>query len=483
MHLLEKWFRDNGYQVQSAINKGTMCLVGARISDDVTLRSTACISVKDNHYGLVSIVNREDVIFIPNATGTEILNKTIEAFEYYNAWEIAMLRSAFQGAALSDLLDLANLAIKRPMLIKNSRSEVCAITDSYGPQAHPLWGKYLKNVDAFPARVHDYGRAFNELADISAQQEPQIAYSPMYKGHFMYANLRHNNHRVGYISAYEHGKPFEKSDLQLMRVFQQIMNFCISANMDMLFSHSVIEDYMAATLSGEDYTKHPSSEIYSLNGWDEGDLLTMFVLSPTTILTQSVIAEMQERLENLIYPINMVSVQDDMVFLVNLKRFEGYQKLIQILRDNIEGKNFNWGACHAFTGIADLKQHYDICVLSASYAKEKGLAGASILEAHAHLLIKTLSQVPNGKLMCHPAYQLLTDHDNENNTQLALTFFWYLFYNRNLMNVASVMGVHRNTINNRVIKALELLNEDTFDDFASRVSYLLTYLSEHPEIT
>lgn len=305
----------------------------------------------------------------------------------------------------------------------------------------------------------------------------------MYEGLFMYANLWYNNHRVGYISAYEHGKPFEKSDLQIMRVFQQIINFCINANSDMLFSRSVIEDYMAAAVTGADYIKHLPSEIYSLNGWAESDPLTMFVLCPTRNLPQNVIAEIQGRLENLIYPINMISVQQCMVFLVNLKRFEDYQKLIQVLRDNIDGKNFNWGACHAFTGITELKQHYDISIQSVSYAKEKGLVGACIMEAHAHLLTKTLSLVPNAQLMRHPAYVFLTDYDGEHNTHFALTFFWYLFYNRNLMNVASVMGVHRNTINNRVTKALELLIEDSFDDFSSRISYLLSYLAEHPEIT
>jgi|GEM_PF-3056363 len=481
MYLLEKWFKDKGYQVQSAINEGSMCLVGARISDNVTLRSIACISVKSAD--LVAIINRNDVIFVPNATGNEVLNKTIEAFEYYNAWEVAMLRGAFSGAPLSALLDLANLAIKRPMLIKNSRSEVCAITESYGPQVHPLWGKYLKYVDLFPARVHDYGRAFNELIDISRQREPQVAYSPMYQGHFMYANIIHNDHRVGYISAYEHGKPFEKSDLQLMQVFQQIINFCVSANMDMLFSHSVIEDYMAATLSGEDYIKHSPSDIYSLNGWDESDPLTMFVLSPVAVPARNAVANIQEKLENSIYPINMISIHNCMVYLVNLKRYGSYKRLIQVLRDNVDEKNFIWGSCHVFTGLTELKHHYDICMLSVAYAKEKGLSGASILEAHAHILTTNLSKVPNGELMCHPAYQMLADYDKKNDTQLALTFFWYLFYNRNLMNVASVMGVHRNTINNRIIKVFELLKDDNFDDFSIRLSFLLTYLTKHPEIT
>lgn len=55
-----------------------------------------------------------------------------------------MLRSVFTGFSLQKLLDIAQVAFCRPMLIQNSRFEVVGISQSYGAYVHPLWKYYFE---------------------------------------------------------------------------------------------------------------------------------------------------------------------------------------------------------------------------------------------------------------------------------------------------------------------------------------------------
>lgn len=483
MYLLEAWFQSKGFKIQSSIREGDVCLVGARIAEkkEQTVKALACISAKDAAFGLVTICSAEDIIFVMNSSGDEVLNVTNEAFEYYNAWEASLLRGAFHGASLQDLLDEAHLAIMRPMLIKNSRMELCAFTDSYGPQIHPLWSEYQKQRK--PSRImwYDCGHAFNELTDVALQREPQIAYSPVYEGNFMYANLWSEDRRIGYISAYEYNRPFHTGDLQLMKVFQGIVNFYINAVPDVLFLHSALEEYLIAALEGAKPAKYRASDIYEINSWTPEDLFAMAVLKSREPLSRRAMDAALEALETNVYPMQAVIQPDNIVFLVNLREYGSYEKLEQDLRLYADKDHFVWGVSHEFRGIEDVRRQYAMAAAAAESACEKALPGMTMRSAGVTLLLKHLQTYQDLPSVLHPDYLTLKKYDEENNTQFAQTLFWYLYFNRSFMDAAVHMGVHRNTINYRMTKIFEILSSDAFDNVNCRILYLLSYLLEHPE--
>ena len=487
MYLLEDWFRSKGYKIQSAIHEGEPCLVGTRIADELSQKALACISDKDADFGLVTVTNGEDVIFVVNATGSEIFNAANEAFEYYNAWEASLLRSAFQGASLQDLLDEAHLAIMRPMLIKNSRMELVALTDSYGPQTHPLWADYLRQFR--PGRSHRYniGHAFNEPVEVAEQREPQIAYSPLYQGDFMYANLWTDtgDRRIGYISAYQYNRPFGKKDLQLMSVFQKIVNFYVNAKPDVLFFQSALEEYMQGALHGS--SRYHTRDIYQLNNWKDEDHFAVIVLYDRDGGNRSSrdmreIDAAQDQLEANMSPMQALVEPDRIVFLVNLREYGPYSKLVGDLRQYADAGQFVWGVSHEFTGLENFAEEAELADLAAGRARSQGLPGATLREAAVPLLMEHLHTAPHLDKLLHPDYQYLRQLDESGGTQFAQTLFWYLYDNRSFMDASVHMGVHRNTINYRITKIFECLGEDNFDSPQNRLLYLLTYLLEHPNL-
>ena len=483
MYLLEAWFQSKGYKIQSAIHEGDTCLVGARVTDELSQKALACISDKDADFGLVTVTSGQDVIFVINATGSEILNVANEAFEYYNAWEASLLRGAFQGATLQDLLDEAHLAIMRPMLIKNSRMELVALTDSYGPQTHPLWADYLRQIRPGRTRHYNYGYAFNEPIEVTTQHEPQIAFSPVYQGDFMYANLwSEDDRRIGYISAYEYNRPFGKKDLQLMSVFQKIVNFYVNAKPDVLFSQSALEEYMHAVLSGET-SRYQPRDILRLSNWKSDDAFAVIVLRDRGSLNRLALDAAQERLESSMYPMQALVEPGRIVFLANLREYGSYTKLQDDLRHCADEEHFVWGVSHEFQGLENLSVETDLADMAATRALNQGLPGATLRETAVPMLMEHLRTAPNLTQLLHPDYLRLRQMDENGSTQFADTLFWYLYYNRSYMDASVHMGVHRNTINYRITKIFESLDGDSYDSAQSRLLYLLTYLLQHPDLS
>ena len=483
MFILQRWFRNHGYKTHSAISNGPACLVGARISDDISQKSIACILTKDDQCGLVSIVNRSDILFITNASGEDVLNTANEAFEYYNAWEVYLLRSAFQKASLQELLDIANLAIMRPMLIKNSRQELCAITESYGEHVHPMWAEYLKRADHLPARFFDPSHSYNEPTDVAVQREPQIGFSPTYGGNFLYANLWTNNRRVGHICAYEHNLVFDRSDLQVMAVFQNIINFYVTASPGVLFSLSAMEEYIASVLTGDTTPNVLPEDLYKACDWNEEDQLLLFAFQPrSTSIPHGILADIRSELDQIVYPMYEVQVKEYNVFLVNMTRFQCEKSLSQILQEVPGTEHMTWGISNRFTGVTHLKEHFHALRLVIDWANMHHLPGAQVQDVFPALAVRQLDGLEAIDAYLSPACSLLQKYDQENCTHYAESLFWYLFYNRNLMMVSTRMGAHRNTVNKWILKIFELLGEDPFEKFAPRMTYLLTYLRSNPDL-
>ena len=483
MHILQRWFKTHGYKVHAAIIDGKAQLVGARITDDISQKALACIITKDDQCGLVSIANCNDILFITDASGEDVLNTANEAFEYYNAWEMYLLRSAFQQASLQELLDIANLAIMRPMLIKNSRQELCAVTESYGPYVHPNWPEYLKHADNLPVRFFDANHSYTDPTDVAEQRAPQVTISPTYGADFMYANLWTNDHRVGHICAYEHNLPFDKGDLQMMEVFQGIVNFYVTANPSVLFSLSAMEEYMAAILSDDIQPAALPRDVYAACGWDDEDHLILFVVQiKSRNVPNSVLQEMKSAVDNAIYPMYEVHVGTDHVFLVNLTKSQSPKPIMQILDDILDPDHFVYGVSNSFFGIEDLQEKYAVAKKAASYALARNQLGIQIQEAVPAIFVEHLETLPALKSYISPSISVLEAYDSENGTRYAETLFWYLLYNRNLMSVAVKMGAHRNTVNKWILKIFEILGSDPFDLIHLRLTYLLSFVQTHSDL-
>lgn len=82
------------------------------------------------------------------------------------------------------------------------------------------------------------------------------------------------------------------------------------------------------------------------------------------------------------------------------------------------------------------------------------------------------------KLMESPHYQLLKQYDLEHHTNLCEIYIKYLKNNGNINQTASEIFMHRNTVFNKIKKAVSIMHNDC-DNFQSQITFFLSYLNDH----
>lgn len=479
MYILERWLKKAGFNVHSSIKTGSAVLQSAHISVGDSRTGVVGVSMKDESAGLVLMENQGDLIFTVNTTLDAVFNQVISAFDYYNAWENSLLRSVFAGFSLQELLDIAQLAFGRPMLIQNSRFEVVGISQSYGAYVHPLWKYYHESQQkVMPFLNWDLPSGFNDVQEWASLQEPAILHSNTFESDFVLANLFLQNVRVGHITMYQHSQPFYQGDLQLMKAFQEIVSFAINANESLLFTTSNRDNYLLEAMGGEkipgEYTS--LNAVYAETGWQDssGFLFAYFLIDPS--VEEKDYDWLWKKLEGELLTDASCLYQNGIGVLLHLPD-EDYEAAAASIEEKIQYPEVAaWGLSQPFSGLQNLKQHCTVTKLCALCAQKTGRKGLRMRDAGLRILLNEEQTQPLLAQLVHPEYEILTRYDMENHTHLAATVFWYLVANCNCSDASAWMNTHRNTVNNRMAKVWEIISPHAFDTIESRLLYQITYL-------
>lgn len=486
MHILEKWMRKYGFKVESSIHDGAAELQSVRLSDDDSLRGVASVSVRDEASGLVSIANRGDVIFIIGSAEEEVLNQVTAAFEYYNSWEHSLLRSAFEGAPLQELLDVAQLAFVQPMLIQNSRYEIVAITESYGPQVHPIWKAYFQSSrKVVPFSLWFSTGRFNSRKDRATLREPTVLHSDTFGGNFILANLFLQGIRVGHITMYEHNSAFGPGDLQLMKVFQEILAFYINADRSVLFSHNELESYLEEVLCGGEAAtgkKTTLKSVYKETGWSDTDQYVFIYFQADSTADDDEVDRLQNEIQECLETVHCIFLDKGVGALYHMDGGEQYQDLESQLQTFQSRVILSWGASQPFLGLGHVGLYAAIAKQAAVQAQKRGKPGLGMRDTGISILLSDPAWAAALGRLTHPQLLILQAYDLENHTQLASTTFWYLYSNCSYSDTAARMDTHRNTVYYRILKVFEVVDAHAFDSMESRLLYQLSYIAANPSV-
>lgn len=485
MFILEHWLRKNSFKVEPFIRDGAAELQVVRITDNITMNGVAGVSVRDAKTGTIIIANKEDFILVIDSAVEDVFNSVSAAFEYYNAWESALLRSVFEGCTLQDLLDIAQLAFSRPMLIQNSQYEIVAITDSYGI-INPIWDIYKKKKEKNGKTVHLWLTEghFNSMSERVSLQEPTILSSHTNPGKFILANLFLQGIRVGHIVMYENSTLFYPGDLQLMKAFQAIIAFYIGSKRSVLFQSSILDAYLNQNLDG--IAVHGESvalkAVYSHMGWSGEDHFLVVYFSLADEAVQEEYDWVQSEINLAVNEAYTVLTSGGISVLCRLTDASEYDEISRCLEGIRRQSIRSWGMSQPFQGLQQLNGYGRIAREIAHVAEERGRRSLNIRDAGLELLMRDKPFREQLERLVHPEYLQLRRYDRENHTQLAETVFWYLYSNGNYSDTALRMESHRNTVYNRIAKAFELVDAGHLETASSRLLFQISYLLDNNEI-
>ena len=77
-----------------------------------------------------------------------------------------------------------------------------------------------------------------------------------------------------------------------------------------------------------------------------------------------------------------------------------------------------------------------------------------------------------------PLYQVLKQYDQVHNSDLCDIFIQYLKNGRNINQTSAAVFLHRNTVLNKIKKAISIMQSDC-EDYQEQTTFILSYLADH----
>ena len=97
---------------------------------------------------------------------------------------------------------------------------------------------------------------------------------------------------------------------------------------------------------------------------------------------------------------------------------------------------------------------------------------------YARYLLQELKKAGVDKMMASPCYEVLRQYDETHNGDLCYIFMQFLKNGRNVNQTATAIFQHRNTVLNKVKKAVSIMQNEC-EDYQAHIAFILSYMNDH----
>ena len=458
----------------------------------------------------VICAHKNDIILLPTEDVDEIMNQILNAFEYYQSWNVRMLEAISADCRPAEVLAIADEVIQEPIYLLDSNQYALALSTAFGAgEVNPYWDKLMETGTTdieFLARINrevpDHFKTHG-LYRFSADFLEQSSYN---------YNMHLDGQWIGLSSMVERTPPMPQYKLDLFHIFCQNLELWYLSHsreqqtlvIDSLFREALLHDAPANEAFLRRCRLHfpdPKADYY---------VLALTTTKEQTLLMSHVCKEI-----NLAFSESLAVIhQNDICVLFNDSQKKGdscFDELIPLLKRN----GFYGGYSTSFSDLNELFTHYQ----EALFVKEKitaerfgsgfelpgpdqNSASDSTMQTGVKDIRRFSGSVPSKTsgarpVLCgfseyaltyalreirthmsvnliHPAVLRLVEYDRAHNTVFAETLHIYLEKERSQSRTAEALSLHRNTLTYRLQRIRELLPADLEDD-DTRLHLLLSF--------
>ena len=425
-----------------------------------------------------------NLLIIEGITPEKNMNLIISIFHRYNSFDERLNSLILENAPLQEIIDLATKMVEMPINILDLNHKVLAISSELDAPDDPIWkalklgymSEYYENILNTSPTMGDIIRAKGKSIEIT---------SSISGHHVQISLLRSGGRPIAYFGMhkfYETQKPFEKHTLQLYEYLFRKINrnagqyFAIKADRGLLY-----EEFLH-NLFDQKFKDSDEIDVFLLKlGFNPEASYQMGLISfRDSDVKADLYFTMMDFLEKLIPDSKCIAMD---LFIYIIIPIDGNEYL----------SDENQKILAEFLGI-----HHCLCVLSPPFEsflnlhKFKPMFAAVLgfiknqgrgdrlyhfYEFADLYSMKLLADEMPGKRMVHPMIQRLIDYDAEHHSDYLETLKVYLRNESSISVTASLLHMHRNSLQYR-INRIEQLLERNFDDWQLREQLLfqLTYL-------
>ena len=465
------------YSPESVIRDGGLNLRTVRFMADGAVNArdilyVGTVELKDSLGGKkkqVVCVNRNDFILLDTEDALEVHNELMDIFERYDQWERNLQKGLLYHNSLQTFLDVAAEFMCGPVCLVDTSFYIHAKSDIGGTDVNV--SLFLEKNTGNLMKATAVRMINGSSSVIWDKQTKAYVLSDVFPGIYgALRNLYHGEEHEGWLSHLRADRSITQAELDLMDILGDILEQWFKQNrlrnelrgkasvfLELLNNENLDEESVKLRIQRMGMTADSRYVVYSF----------------CKIAKDAVPVSVLERNLNLLFNV-VIGWRGNQLLLIR----ECKEKEVHSMENSLTYilKNMGWGCgcSNEFYGVMQLKEHVPLAVFASAYATEECCI-KHFKSVGLKYCIAKLWDINNVDIR-HPAILKLQEYDEKKGTDLYHTLKTYLFCERNLVQTAKLMNVHRNSIVYRIDRIFELteLNLEDFDErFYLQISYLL----------
>lgn len=460
MWIIKKWL--SKYGPSATITEGRQTIEGVRFFTDGTVQNTryAYISrVRDafpvSFSDEVLLMHGNDVISLKSRDLEEVFNEVLEAFEFYNRWELRLQAAIASNTPEQDVIDACGRMLG-PMFMMDLSLNLIAYSKCYGlGEVNFIWDDFIRYNNLSLATIsalktNHYSRLLPYKHDCLLYEEPTA--SPYSYG-IMISYCQSDGELLGQLAIVSE-EPMAECELQLAGTIREMLGQVRFKTMDGS-SNSHSEGIFYNVVAGEPIDDYEMKKLKLLQEWTDEDCFCV-AQAVLAVPDDSGAPAYRTKLRSKLPGSIVIDYENRLyVFLRAPAGGDPAGALAGIAAES----DLRFGISGSFTDLMNigvyLRQAYEA-------VRHCGRTNGRVCRFHSCALYAILGSGDKKftRLSLHPAVTALVKYDAENHSDYAKTLRLFLQNERSFLDTAKALYVHRNTISYRIDRIGELCGLD-----------------------
>ncbi len=419
----------------------------------------------------VTCAGKDGTIRVHQATLGAVFNKISTVIDTIMEWENDLNTSIFSGCSLQDLVDIGRPVLNNPIFITDQREITYATSNDPKGSVDPEWDYLIENGRMPFSKINEIYRDsdFKTIRRVSeSDSEPFIFHSPgiIHRGiHYRIPDPSEDSF-LGTLVIIENTVKITVGLLHLSRIFIDAINKWTQLHKK---DHNMKNfNYIFTNILNGESVSHDEINVHILFNKFENKENILAVIPPVESMPQ---LHLSPHIESTIDNSYCFEYKEHLLALFSYTQDD--KTCLNKLKEIAAKESIRIGVSSPFSDWLSLRSAFK----QAMIALEFNLDRVAVMDSGSALnyMISEVSTVLKGCDIFHPALKALGEHDAMHGTLYYQTLYVFLKSERNLVDSASELYIHRNSLVYRIQRIKELIEVD-LDDPSTRQHLLLSFL-------
>ncbi len=450
----------SGFKCRASITDGNAQLEGVALGSD---DSSNCLVI-DDLGDCIECFHDDDRIEIRGAVFEDVVNTLLKHSRSIAKWELELSRIVSEGDP-KDIVDSLAKILNCPTLIVDTHNMMCVLCDLDPKDSIYEWD-YARSFGRLPWEMFDnmgHSMIFQSRL-LSSQDKPFTAAICEDGRESIFCRIEVDDSPTMYLIAFDSGRGISPGMVQITSLASSTIVLWLEAHRAQSGVFSITDTLSRLALGDEVSAQEVRAERLRMAADGTSFVLMKIVhqLSGGHARAASVFQSRFARSRCFVAGDNLYALCVD---------YPSLEK--DLSRLAASNNNMRFGLSWRFTDWSAISD----AVNQTEVALSNSAGSVAVLDSHCVMfyIFSILMSSTSNIEMIHPAITSLETYDDVHGSEYLRTLWVFLRHERNLVNTAEDLGIHRNSLVYRVKRISELIPDVDLDDPETREHLIISY--------